>query len=174
MFLFCLIAFSCSSQKHTREETSNDLFNLYKKRMDRLISSNNRCYPKYKDKIITEIIKEDYIFHYKHDTISYKIKVSSKYYSDFLPLFENGLLHPQLMSSHLRTVISVGQFKELSRSINETKRRYKLWIWCEGIMNPCEYTIELLNKNATNQTSTKDFIQNNVTIIYISQCRIIL
>ncbi|MFV0468266.1 MAG: hypothetical protein ACK5MK_04970 [Dysgonomonas sp.] len=156
-----------------RKDESKKLFDLYKDKMSKLISSGSLQYPQYEGIITAEIIKDDYIFHYKYDTIDYQISISHKYYSDFLPLFENGLLHPKLIGCLLGTTMFVGQFEELHSTSDGTKRRYKLWSWCKGVMNPCEYTIELLNENTTNQTPTKKFIEEAI-VVSISQCSIIL
>lgn len=87
-FLFCIIILSCNSQKSMRKDESKKLFDLYKDKMSKLISSGSLQHPQYDGIITAEIIKDDYIFHYKYDTIDYQISISHKYYSDFLPLFE--------------------------------------------------------------------------------------
>jgi len=175
ILIFCAIGISCNSQQKINKEVSDESFDLLKERMDKSLKAEKLMYQKYEDEVIAEKIKDNRIFHYRYDSIHYKIKVSDKYYSDFLPLFENGHLHPSLISSCFLDgrVMSVGQFEELSRLPEGSRRRYKLWSWCENMANPCEYKIELLNEKATSRTSTKDFVQNAV-IAYVSQCSVIL
>lgn len=166
--VFCFFIISCKSRKELQPNIPS-LYYSYEKLNDKMELQNRE----YKGEIRNERIKDVDIFHYKYDSISYTLNISNEYYSDFIPLFKNGILHPQLISCVKGTAITIGQFKEIDKTANETKRRYKLWRWCKGVMNPCEYTIELLNKSAKKHTSTKEFIEN-ASIVNISQCSVIL
>lgn len=172
-FFFCMILQSCNSQKNTRKETYNKPINIHIDKINRPGFSKSMPYTEYKGLITKEIVGEDNVYHYNHDTIRHEISISNKYYSDFTPLFEKGILHPNLIGCFQGTNLSVGQFEELSKTSDETKRRYKFWRWCEGVANPCEYVIELSNKNATNKTLTKDFIENAI-LASLSTCSIII
>lgn len=164
---------SCGSKKNI---TTNDLTTYNKplnhlKNRIKLYSVN--YYPPYEGKIISENEGDDCILHYRYDSINYKVIISQKYYLDYLLLFENGILHPILVSCFRSNVMSIGQFRESINPQNETKRIYKLWSWCEGVMSPCEYTIELSNEKANSNTQTKDFVKDAI-ITYISACSVII
>lgn len=162
LFLVC----SCSSKQKLLDDYSNQ---LKEKLYDKSIN-----YPQYEDTIAVLIHEEQFIFYYKYDSVSYEVRISDKYYSDFLPLFKKGILHPQLINSCFdETEMSVGQFKELPRTPDETKRAYRLWSWCKNRMNPCEYTIELSNKKADQSKSTKEFVEN-AKVTYISPCHVMI
>lgn len=173
-FVLCIIGFSCSSQKKMQQIDTANSFALLKEKMDKtLVLPGNRFYKKYDGKIVIQKIEDNYIFHYNYNSANYEIIVSDKYYSDYISLFEDGLLYPGLIGGcYGRSQMSVGQFKEMRITSNET-RHYVFWSWCSGVLNPCEYTIKLLNKDATESTTTKDFLQN-ATIVSVSPCSVII
>lgn len=155
------------------EEDSSYSSSLIREKMNKSLYPNNELYPRYDKNIIIETKKDESIFHYQYDNIKYKIIVSNKYHYDYLSLFEKGILNPQLIRCFKALNMTIGQFTEISIQSKGTKRHYKLWIWDENTLNPCEYRIELLNINATEHTLTKEFIQDAI-IVHISECRIII
>lgn len=172
VFILGIFIHSCQSKRNIERDSiiNDESFNRLKERIKR---SDGNYYSQYEGQIKSVKKGEDYIFYYIFDNTNYEIRVSHKYYSDYLPLFENGVLHPNLIGGITRNILSIGRFEEVSNSSDNTKRRYKLWTWCEGHMNPCEYIIELLNETATKSTPTSDFIKK-AQIVDISPCSIIL
>ena len=166
--IFCVIIIACNSQQKIYKISVNESLGS----LNESIKMREWLYPKYNNKVVTVLTKDTYTYYYNYDTLSYNLNVSNKY-SDYLLLFEKGILHPKLISCIRGNIITIGQFNESINPNKESVRRYKFWSWCNGSMNPCEYTIELLNKQASIQSTTKDFIENAV-IIYISQCNVII
>ena len=173
-FVLCIIGFSCNSQKKMQQTDGASSFALIKGKMDKtLVLPGNSFYKKYDRKIVVQKIKDNYIFHYSYNGINYEVTVSDKYYSDYIPLFEDGRLYPGIINGcYAGSQMSVGQFKEKRITSNEI-RHYVFWSWCSGVLNPCEYIIQLLNKDATESTTTKDFLQN-ATIVSVSPCSVII
>lgn len=115
IILFCTVSSSCESKKNVQLDIK-----------ERIHVQGRDFHSKLENEVIVEEIEDLSIFHYRYDSINYKIEVSNKYYSNFLPLFKNGVLHPKLINCFKRTVMSVRQFEELSKTYDGTKRRYKL------------------------------------------------
>jgi len=171
VLLFGLINLSCNSQKTIINQDEVDSF---MKRKIKEIKTGRWRYPKYEGKVIVRKNNNSYVFNYEYND-SVSVTVSDKYYSDYMPLFENGYLHPGNISycrNEKRSVV-ITQFKEYRRIEDVTKRSYNLWSWCSGYVNPCEYTVVLLNEEASEDMSTKDFIKNAI-VISISHCSIII
>lgn len=172
--VFSITSFSCSSQKNIKQSDPNDSFTLLKAMMDKTLPLPNGKprYSKYDDKIIIQKIEDNYIFHYRYNEASYQIRISDKSYPDYISLFEDGRLHPKVIRCSNGTEIYVGQFEEKPTASDQV-RHYTFWCWVSRVMNPCEYTIELINESAEASTSTKDFVQN-ATVAFISPCGIIM
>ena len=111
-------------------------------------------------------------FYYTYDNYNATIDVSHTYF-DYFSLFEQGVLHPALVGYFWGNKISIGSFEERRNPNDGTKRKYKFWRWCEGMANPCEYTIQLSNKNADITSSTEDFL-TGATLEHISECSLII
>lgn len=131
---------------------------------------NDTPYYKYTDDIVED--RHEEVSTFKYNDIDFQIQVSTKHYAQYLPLFKNGILHPKLILG-LNNRMSIGQFEEQKHAKDTTKRSYKCWVGYEDYLNFCEYTFDLLNKNATLETSTEDFVKNS-SILYISPCSLII
>lgn len=161
---------SLKKKSYSKAEVLCNSFALVQEKM----KLRREPYTIYSEKIKCEDVEDDRIFYYVYDDITYEIKVSRKYYSDYLALFEKGILHPNLIGvCFFENKARIAQFEESIYWKEGSKRRYKLWSWCAGLANPCEYTIELLNKEATTNTPTKDFVEG-ATISYVSICSVII
>lgn len=177
LFIFFLVVIlnSCKSSKQEKVNMSNFSVTQIEESMGKYLGVFGDKYPQYKEEVRVVRIKDNSNFHYRYNNENYKITVSNKFYSDYLPLFEKGILHPQLIrcfSFKFSTGVKVELSGEL-KLVEESKRRYRLWIWAENMMNPCENTIELFNELGTEHMSTKDFVKDAV-VTYISETRVII
>lgn len=129
-------------------------------------------YYKYTGLITIKNTGDEYTFGYQYDGKTYQIDISAKCYSEYLSLFRNGILHPQYFVSR-QPKIGISQLEEYTDTRTPNNRNYKCWVWQENLLNPCEYGFELLNKNATNETPTAEFVEN-AKLIYISSCSVII
>lgn len=171
--LFVLFAFlSCNSKK---EMPQNNFEHTYAKMLERLHTSSTAVW-QYKGEIVMEKEGDFCIFHYEYGGIDSSIKISEKHFSDFLPLFADGRLHPHLVeglnfSSKTMTYISV--FEEKNRLSGGKKRTYKIWSWGKNMANPCEYIVEMENIAAVEVTSTKEFVERAI-VVSVSPCSVII
>lgn len=106
---------------------------------------------------------------------------------EFKFIFTNGIFHPNIIfGNHITKLktkeeldkmnsnekmfynmsrtdsLTIGNFEELSLlNPNHKNKRFLVWIYTKGMMNPTEYYIELQNKKARRKTKLYDFIKNS-------------
>lgn len=173
LLIFCIIGFSCTTQKTTTNLFDNQ--KLLIEDFNRSLQEKNSSTPKkYNGEIVTERLKYRYIFYYVSTENKPNISVHNDY-SDFYPLFEKGYLNPtNIVSCFLEEpVASITDLREKLRPSDVTKRRYTFLQWCKGVMNPCEYIIEIQNKNANGDTPTKEFVEGAI-LIKVNECYLLI
>lgn len=129
-------------------------------------------YYKYTGNIVEDRHEEISTFTYKYNSNDLQIQISTKYYPEYLPLFRNGILHPKYIWG-LKHRMSIGQFEERKHPNDITKRSYKCWVGYEDSVNFCKYDLDLINENATLETSTENFLKDS-SILYISPCSLVI
>lgn len=89
--------------------------------------------------------------------------------SIFNILFKNGILYPYLLGGG-KVLIGNISFKSISAchfenldytNLSPTKRRFSLWVFTEGFMNPNLYVLELTNDSATKNTELNLFFKDS-------------
>lgn len=169
LLIFCIIGFSCTTQKTTTNLFDNQ--KLLIENFNRSLQEKNSSTPeKYKGVIVTEKLKYRSVFHYVSTEYKPKISVYNDY-SDFYPLFEKGYLNPTNIVSCFRDgpVAWITDLREKLRPSDVTRRRYTFLRWCKGVLNPCEYIIEIQNENANADTPTKEFVEGAI-LTEVSNC----
>lgn len=87
-------------------------------------------------------------------------------------VFTEGILNP--MHLYHSQSMQVCCFEELMLVNKDGNyRRFRFWVFEEGMANPLEYLIELKNADATSQTTLSEFL-NKADVTHISEPRVIL
>lgn len=106
-------------------------------------------YQTYKDSLI--------VFNFNQESI---IKLSHND-SIFIPLFSRGILYPHILRGG-KQPIYICCFENLNYTKPiPTKKRFSIWVFTEGFMNPSLFLIELTNKNTARDNSFESFLDNS-------------
>lgn len=94
----------------------------------------------------------------------------------FEPLFKKGILYPQLFGCAIQDtcLIVFGNiccFKEVRKS--GKTRWYSFWVFHYRWMNPTDYTLQIENKNGTDEMTIEEFT-NGVSAQYLTNNGVIL
>lgn len=93
-----------------------------------------------------------------YDSMMISMSKKSFKYKD---IFEKGLLYPNLLGGSKKYPLSICCIEELTYVKSSPKyRRYSIWVFMNGLMNPNLFIFELKNENANKNESTEDFIKD--------------
>ncbi len=118
---------------------------------------------------------------------------------EFKSIFTKGIFHPNIIfGNHITKLktkdeldkmttnekvfynmsrtdsLTIGNFEELNLlNPNHKIKRFLVWVYTKGTMNPTEYYIELENKKAKRKTKLSDFLKN-ATLTFCKKGTIII
>lgn len=124
-------------------------------------------YQKFNGNILKDSLDEYNIVYF--DSLRVILDVEDEVYRR---VFTEGILNPKhLYHSQSMQVCCFEELTHLNKT--GTHRRFKFWVFEEGMANPLEYLIELTNGKATSQTTLSEFL-NKAAVTHISEPRVII
>ncbi|WP_162051333.1 hypothetical protein [Pontibacter pamirensis] len=122
-------------------------------------------YQKFNGNIIKDSLSEHNIVYF--DSLRVILDIEDEVYRR---VFTEGILNPKhLYHSQSMQLCCFEELTHLNK--NGTKRRFRFWVFEEGMANPLEYLIELTNSMATSQIYLSEFL-NNAAVTHISEPRV--
>ncbi|WP_092099981.1 hypothetical protein [Pontibacter chinhatensis] len=126
-----------------------------------------RQYQKFNGNIVKDSLSGHNIVYF--DSLRVILNIEDEVYRG---VFTEGILNPRHL--YYSQSMQLCCFKELTHlNKNGTKRRFRFWVFEEGMANPLEYLIELTNGTATSQTTLSEFL-NKAVVTHISEPRVII
>ncbi|WP_242919689.1 hypothetical protein [Pontibacter liquoris] len=124
-------------------------------------------YQKFAGKILTDSLSEYNIVYF--DSLRVILEIEDVVHRR---VFTEGILSPNHL--YYSQSMQICCFEELTHlNKNGTHRRFKFWVFEEGVANPLEYLIELTNGKATRETSLSEFV-SKAEVTHISEPRVII
>jgi hypothetical protein len=124
-------------------------------------------YQKFNGDIVKDSLNEHNIVYF--DSLRVILDIEDEVYRR---VFAEGILNPKHLY-HSQSM-QLCCFKELTHlNKNGTKRRFRFWVFEEGMANPLEYLIELTNDKATSRNTLSEFL-NKAVVTHISEPRVII
>ncbi len=124
-------------------------------------------YQKFYGNILKDSLSESNILYF--DSLRVILDIEDEVYKRVVT---EGILNPKYLY-HSQSM-QICCFEELTHlNKNGIHRRFRFWVFEEGMANPLEYLIELSNGRATSQTPLSEFL-NNAEVSHISKPRVII
>jgi hypothetical protein len=182
MRLLLLIIMILSFNTPFCQTADNDIYR-FAKEVFRSKKYQKKSYQRFNDKV--EVVDGQF-YHFGDKVLTIELK-DNKYKE----IFSAGIFNPDIVFGQTTPVISASTcdslsqqqkvFYNLSRNdslsiccLNElTKinpdhqtRRFVIWVWRKGMMNPTEYYFELFSNRASASTTTEEFIRHSKMTFY--------
>ncbi|GHA62367.1 hypothetical protein [Pontibacter akesuensis] len=123
-------------------------------------------YQKFKGNILKDSLSEYNIVYF--DSLRVILDIEDTVYRR---VFTEGILSPKNL--YYSQSMQICCYKLINLNENGTRRRFRFWVFEEGMGNPLEYYIELTNSEATGQIPLSEFL-NKAEVTHISEPRVII